>query len=60
MVFREGSWTAHLERFYLSVSVEKEGVIELACVRNSLHRLRKSSRNLFLYPEVVRDISRIL
>ena len=33
MVFREGSWTAHLERFYLSVSVEK-GVVELACVRN--------------------------
>lgn len=48
MVFREGSWTAHLERFYLSVSVEKEGVIELACVRNSLHRLRNSSRNFIL------------
>ena len=37
MVFREGSWTAHLWRFYLSVSVEKQKAIEIACVANNLH-----------------------
>ena len=52
MVFREGSWTAHLERFYLSVSVEKS-VVELASVRNitvyitNIDHLHNTSQDLY-------------
>ena len=65
MVFREGSWTAHLERFYLSVSVEK-GVVELACVGNikvyitNIDHLRNTTQDVLVwYPEVLQDIPKV-